>query len=72
MNFWSAKPIAAHQATATFFGTTQHLTEVISHSAIPVRGDREVVRGVPGKDFSCGQPQCVDASGGIASVTANQ
>lgn len=35
LNFWSAKPIAAHQAAETFFGTTRQLTEVIAHSAIP-------------------------------------
>jgi len=35
LNFWSAKPIAAHQAAETFFGTTQQLTEAIARSAIP-------------------------------------
>lgn len=35
LNFWSAKPIAAHHAAETFFGTTRQLTEAIARSAIP-------------------------------------
>jgi len=35
LNFWSAKPIAAHQAAETFFTSLKQLVEVMGRSAIP-------------------------------------
>lgn len=34
-NFWSTRPLAAHQAAETLFRTTQQLMDAISRSAIP-------------------------------------
>lgn len=35
LNFWSAKPFAAHQAAETFFTSLKQLVEVMGRSAIP-------------------------------------
>jgi len=35
LNFWSTKPIAAHQAAETFFTSLKQLVDVIGRSAIP-------------------------------------
>jgi GGDEF domain-containing protein len=73
MNFWSHKPIAAHQAAETFFQAARHLVEAIQVTAAPAE-ERELERfqeelAALGKRMSLEDPGgTLAAAGGVAQA----